>query len=220
VGENRELTVDVDPAASVRIWALELDLGGRTFDVPALPASVWFPILLEGNPLLVLDLIEDEDVDDLLLSGQVAPDELLEALTVAIEQAAGRSFHAAFVLAQVAVLQWASVSGLMAERNFNWEDRPLGAALDLIYITVAKHLDKEASARFEQLLDNPTLTSGGRRRPANRDKAMADFEALAGPKPEGVKATGARSGSARPKTRPRPRQHPQAAPSRAPRPRP
>lgn len=216
--------MEVDPAASVRIWALEIDLGGRTFDVPALPAAHWFPILLEGNPLLVLKLIEegpdDDELDDLLLSGQLAPDELLESLTVAIEQAAGRTFHASFVLAQVAALQWASVSGLLAERGFDWESRPLGAALDAIYTTVVKHLDKDALARFEQLLDTPTATAGGRRRKVSREKAMTDFEALAGPKPEGVKATAGRSGSARPKTRIRSQPPRQSGPSRAPRPRP
>jgi hypothetical protein len=215
--------MEVDPAASVRIWGIEMDLGGRTFDVPPLAASEWFPVLLSGNPLDVLKMIEDgpeDELDDLLLSGQIQPTELIEALVVAIEQAAGRSFHAAFVLAQVAALQWASVSGLLAERGFRWEEAPLGAALDAIYTIVVKHLDKDGLARFEQLLDTPTTTPGGRRRKANRDKAMADFESLAGPKPEGVKATAGRSGSERPKTRLRSQPLHQSGPSHAPRQRP
>lgn len=213
--------MDVDPAASVQCWALEIDLGGRTFDVPALPASAWFPILLDGNPLLVLTLIEDgpgdDELDDLLLSGQLGRDELMEALTVAIEQAAGRTFHAAFVLAQVAAMQWAAISGSLAERNFNWSTMPLGAALDAIYTIVAKHLDKDAQVRFEHLLDSATATPGGRRRKVNREKAAAEFEALAGPKPQGVTATASRSGSSRPKTRPRLQPRPPGAQSRAPR---
>ena len=211
--------MEVDPAASVRIWALELDLGGRTFDVPPLAASDWFPVLLSGNPLLVLKMIEDgpeDELDDLLLSGQLGSNELVEALIVAVEQAAGRSFHAAFVLAQVAALQWASVSGLLAERGFRWDEAPLGAALDAIYTIVVKHLDKDALARFERLLETPTTTPGGRRRQVNRDKAMADFEALAGPKPEGVTATAGRSGNERSKTRLRSQQPRQGGPSRAP----
>lgn len=214
--------MDVDPAASMQVWAIEIDLGGRTFDVPALPAAFWLPILLEGNPLRVLDLIEEgsEELDDLLLSGQLDPDGLVEALVVAIEQAAGRPFHAAFVLAQVAQTQWATVSGLLAERGFDWSTRPLGAALDAIYSIVAKHLKEDAVAQFHQLLDNPMSLSSGRRRRVNRDKALADFEQVAGPRPEGVKATGARSGSARPKTRPRPQPRRQAAPSSVPKRRP
>jgi hypothetical protein len=204
----------------MRIWELEIDLGGRTFDVPALPASGWFPVLLEGNPLLVLDMIEDETLDDVLLSGQVSPEELVETLLVAIEQAAGREFHAAFVLAQVAAVQWAAISGTLAERGFDWETRPLGAALDAIYAILVKSLDKEALARFQSLLDNPTGALSRRR--AGRRKQMAeDFAEIAGPKPQGgVIATAERSGNARPKTRPRPQQPRPPAPSREPRKRP
>lgn len=209
--------MNVDPAASVQVWAIEIDLGGRTFEVPALPASHWLPVLLDGNPLLVLDFIEstpvDDDVDSLILSGQVGRDELVEALVIAIEQAAGRDFHAAFVLAQVARAQWASVSGLLTERGFRWDEAPLGAALDAIYAIVVKHLDEQALTRFHQLLDNPTVVlTGQRRQRANRAQAMSDFEAMAGPKPEGVPASAARSGSARSRTRTRPRPRRQAAP--------
>jgi hypothetical protein len=209
--------MNVDPAASMRIWELEIDLGGRTFDVPALPASGWFPVLLEGNPLLVLDMIEDEALDDVLLSGQVSPEDLVEVLLVAIEQAAGRDFHAAFVLAQVAAVQWAAISGSLAERGFDWETRPLGAALDAIYAIVMKGLDKEGLARFQSLLDNPT-SSLIRRRAGRRQQATEDFASIAGPKPQGgVIATAERSGSARPKTRLRSRPPRPPAPSRAPR---
>jgi hypothetical protein len=212
--------MNVDPAASMRIWEMEIDLGGRTFDVPALPASGWFPVLLEGNPLLVLDMIEDESLDDMLLSGQVPPDELVEILLVTIEQAAGREFHAAFVLAQVAAVQWAAISGVLTERGFRWDQAPLGAALDAIYAIVVKGLDKEALARFQSLLDTPTGALA-RRRAGRRDQAVEDFASVAGPKPEGgVRATSERSGSARPKTRPRLPPRPLDAPLRAPRKRP
>jgi hypothetical protein len=208
--------MEVDPAASVQVWAIEIDLGGRTFVVPALPASHWLPVLLDGNPLLVLDLLEstpvDEDVDSLILSGQVGPAELVEALTVAVEQAAGRDFHSAFVIAQVARSQWAAVSGVLAEKGFRWDQSPLGAALDAIYAIVIKHLDEEKLTRFHHLLDNPLSVTAGRRRPADRAKAMEQFETMAGPKPEGVPATAARSGSARSRTRTRPRPRHPAAP--------
>ena len=209
--------MNVDPAASLRIWELEIDLGGRTFDVPASPASVWFPVLLSGNPLEVLDMIADEALDDVLLSGQVGPDELVETLLVAIEQAAGREFHAAFVLAQVAAVQWAAISGALAERGFDWDARPLGAALDAIYAVVVKGLDKDGLARFQSLLDNP-MGALGRRRAGRRQQALEDFSSVAGPKPQGgVIATAERSGGVRPKTQPRPQQPRPGARSRAPR---
>lgn len=211
--------MEVDPAASVQVWAIEIDLGGRTFEVPALPAAAWLPVLLDGNPLMVLDLIEstavdsdvDNDVDALILSGQVQADEIIETLTTAIEQAAGREFHCAFVIAQVARAQWPTVNGILAERGFRWNEEPLGAALDAIYSIVTKHLAEDALAKFHRLLDTPISLSPNRRRRPNREKALADFEAMAGPRPAAVPATGARSGSARSRTRTRPRpRHPAA----------
>jgi hypothetical protein len=203
--------VEVDPAASMRIWAIELDLGGRTFTVPALPAAGWFPVLLEGNPLLVLEMIEDgpadDELDTMILSGQVGAEEMTEALTLAIEQAAGRTYHCALVLAQMAALQWAAIAGVLAERGFSWEERPLGAALDAIYAVVCQRLDKDGLDKFQQLLDNPMATKGGRRRKVSRDQAMSDFAAMAGPPPsQGARATGERSGNARSRTRTRPQQ--------------
>jgi hypothetical protein len=198
----------VDPAASMRIWAIELDLGGRTFTVPALPAAGWFPVLLEANPLLILEMIEDgpgnDALDAMILSGQLGAEEMVETLTLAVEQAAGRTYHAALVLAQIAALRWADVAGILAERGFSWEERPLGAALDAIYAVVCQRMDKDALAKFQQLLDNPMTTKGGRRRKASREQAMSDFAAMAGPPPfGGVRATGERSGSERPRTQTR-----------------
>jgi hypothetical protein len=209
--------MDVDPIASMRIWAIEIQLGGRTFDVPALPAADWFPVLMAGDPSQILDLLrsdplDSENLDELLLTGAVAGADLGQALVDAIEEVAGRSFHAAFVLASVAAANWPSINGRLAERGFRWDLMPLGAALDAIYSIVTNGLDKDPREKFLRLLDNETLT-GGRPRAHNREKVTAEFETIAGPKPTGgLRASGAPSDSARPKTRPRPQPRPQDAP--------
>jgi len=200
--------VEVDPAASLQLWAVEIELGGRTFEVPALPASAWFPVLVEGDPLRVLDLIpssldgDGPDVDEMILSGEVSGEDLVNALVDAIEEVAGRDFHAAFVLATMAHTQWPLIGGLMAQSGFLWDAAPIGAALDAIYAVVSAHLKEDARQRFEALLNTPTLIPG-RRRPAARERALDEFESMAGPKPEGVRSSGAPSDNARPRTRPR-----------------
>lgn len=204
--------MQVDPAASVRLWAIEIDLAGRTVEIPPLPASHWLPILLDGNPLMVLDLVDGPEgdlVDELILAGGVQANELVDALIAAIEQAAGRPFHTALVLAQVARVQWPSISGLLAEKGFRWDEAPLGAALDAVYTIVAKHLKAEQLARFEVLLNTPVVIQGQRRRRVDREQVMEQFESLAGPRPAGVRATGAPSDNARPKTRRSSRTSPQ-----------
>ncbi len=214
--------MEVDPAASMRCWAIELELGGRTYDVPALPAVDWWPILTSGDLSQILDLVvsspEDPfNLDDFLLTTELDQSELGEVLTDALEAAAGRSLHVSMVLATVATMHWASINGALVRRGFRWEDQPLGAALDAIYAEVTSRLDEEALGKFEALLEDESVSQPGKKRTAS-EKVRSEFEAMAGPRPTtGVVATGEQSGNARPKTQPRPRQLPQGGPSGAPR---
>lgn len=202
--------MDVDPLASMRCWAIEIELGGRTYEVPALPAVEWWPVLVSADLGQILDFVTSSpddplNLDDLLLTGEVSKDELAEALTDALEEAAGRSFHVAFVLATVAASQWPTVNGALVRAGFRWDEQPLGAALDGIYAVVTERLEKDNLDKFLAILANESLTtSGGRKRGRSREKVMDEFETVAGPKPTtGVVATGARSDSERPRTRPR-----------------
>lgn len=218
--------MEVDPLASMRCWAIELELGGRTYEVPALPAVDWWPVLVSAEISRILDFIESSpedpfNLDDLLLEGAFTTAELTQALTDALEEAAGRSFHAAFVLATVATTQWAAINGAMVQGGFRWDEQPLGAALDAIYAVVTSRLNEDALKKFLALLDNEALTASGKPTARQRAKVENEFEAMAGPKPTtGVVATGERSGSGRPKTQPRLQRPRQGGRSGAPRQRP
>lgn len=215
--------MDVDPLASMRCWAIGIELGGREFEIPALPAVDWWPVLASGDLGLILDFIvstpdDPGNVDELLLSGALTAEELGQALTDTIEEAAGRSLHAAIVLATVANAQWAAIGGELAQTGFRWDEQPLGAALDAIYATITAWLEKDDLAKFLALLENEGLTKG---KPSARQRARveAEFESMAGPRPTtGVVATSERSGSERPRTRPRPQPRRQGGRSAAPRP--
>jgi hypothetical protein len=201
--------VDVDPLASMQCWAIDVELGGRVFQIPALPAADWWPVLAGGDLSKILDfLMSDDDLDQLLITGEVGGKQLSQALTDVIEEVAGRSFHAALVLTIVAQNQWPLVSGNLAQRGFRWDVMPLGAALDAIYAMVVTNMEDEPRRKFIALLDNEALTSRGKR-PSTRQRAavVTEFETLAGPKPTaGLTATAELSGSARPKTRRQPQQ--------------
>jgi hypothetical protein len=213
--------MDVEPLASMRCWPIEITLGGRTFDVPALPAVDWWPVLTSGDVGMILDFVEsspddDLDLDDLLLEGAVTRAEIGEALVDALETTAGRSMHAATVLVSVANMHWATVNGALTRRGFRWADQPLGAALDAVYAEIVDRMDKEALDKFLALLDNEALTTG-KPTPRQRNNSASEFESMAGPKPTGgAISTGGPSGSGRPKTRTRPRPPRQDAPSTEP----
>lgn len=202
----------------MRCWEIELELGGRTYTVPALSAVDWWPILVNLDLMGVLEQIEGEDdLDDRLLSGEVTLAELHEATRDTIEAAAGRSLHAAYVLAVTAEQGWSRINGEMTARGFRWEDAPLGAALDAIYATVLGMFQKQEELDgWLRVLNDESLTAPGKKRTAS-EQAKSEFESMAGPRPTGgVRSTGGPSGSARPRTRTRPRPPRQAAPSGAP----
>lgn len=212
--------MDVDPAASMRIWAVEFELGGRIFEVPALPAADWFPLLVQGDTMAVINLIRESepdpeqpeapDLDEMILNGQVTVADLEEAVIEIIEQVSGRSLNATLALVQIAQALWTRVvGGELARCGFRWDEVSLGTALDAIYTVVMGRLKPEAAQRFQAIIDSSPGDPGQRRRP-NRQKAMAEFEEMAGPKPQPVKATAGPSGGGRPRTRPRPPQRPQA----------
>jgi len=210
--------VDVDPLASMRCWAIELELGGRTYDVPALSAVDWWPVLTSGDPSRILDFVvstpdDPFNLDDLLLDGEIDATELGEALIDALEAAAGRTVFTSMVLARVASTAWASINGALVKRGFRWEGQPLGAALDAVYAEVTGRLGEKELAKFLALLEN----EGGKKRQPT-EAVLNEFESMAGPRPTaGAVATGGPSDNARPKTRPRPRPPRPAAPSAAPR---
>lgn len=206
--------MEVDPAASMRVWAVELELGDRTYEVPPMPAADWYDLLVDGNLLGLLDLIEDDDLTEAILAGRVTSDELTEKLGQVVEHAAGRPLGAALALLQAARVTWSVIGGELARGGFRWDQAPLGAALDAVYTTVMAALKPEGRRRFQALLDSEAGAParpgpGGRRRRVNRDRAMADFETMAGPRPS--PATAAPSAGGRPRTPRRPRPHPRAA---------
>lgn len=207
----------------MRCWAIEIELGGRTFDVPALTAVDWWPVLTSTDLTEILDFVvstpEDPfNLDDLLLDGGLSQTDLQTALTDALETAAGRSRHVAFVLATVANQFWASINGALVRRGFRWEGAPLGAALDAVYAEVTGRLEKDELAKFEGVLEDESLTRPGKKRQPSK-AVLSEFEQMAGPRPtSGAVATDGQSGNARPKTQPRLRRPRQGGQSGAPRP--
>jgi hypothetical protein len=201
----------------MRCWAIELELGGRVYEIPALPAVDWWPVLSAADTSMVLDLVTSSDLDERLLAGEVDGASLVETCRDAVEEAAGRSFHASVILAYTAESQWPVINGRLAQRGFRWDQQPLGAALDAIYSIVAEALEKDPLEKFLALLDNEALTQPGKKRQTPK-RIVNEFETMAGPRPTGgVKSTGGPSGSGRPKTQPRLQPPRQPARSGAPR---
>ncbi len=212
--------MDVDPVASMRCWAIVLELGGREFEIPARPAADWWPVLASGDLFAILDFVvsssdDPDSLDSMLLDGRTGTEELTQALLDTVEEISGRAPQAAIMLAMAGEMAWAMVGGHLAQTGFRWDKQPIGAALDAVYSIIVSALEKEPREKFLAALSKTEL---GR---IDREKALSDFEAIAGPRPaprpRPGRSTAEPSGDAPPRTPRPPRQLRRAARSSAPR---
>lgn len=209
--------MEVDPAASMRCWAIDIDLGGRTFEVPALPAADWWPIVRDPDRLLTLPWRptdgERVELDDWLLQGETSLGDIGALITDTIADIAGRSFHAAYLLALLADQHWPVIGAEIVKTGFRWDVQPIGAALDLIYSIILSILPEKTDdgrrprEEFLQMLNTDPTDKGV------SSKAVEDFEAMAGPRPTGrASATAGQYAGERPRTQQRRPQPLPAAP--------
>lgn len=172
----------VDPLASLQCWEIDFTAGGQTYTIPALPASEWWPVLSSGDPLEVLSLLpgnEGQGMEDLLLAGKLGGEQLSEALQQAVEEAAGRSMHAAYVLAYVAGMHWPVINGQLMRSGLRWDVMPLGAMLDAVHSLLVESLPEEGRGTFLAELEKGEPAEDREIVKA----AKAAFEDIAGPKP-------------------------------------
>lgn len=209
--------MNVDPAASMRCWAVDVEIGGAVHTIPALPAADWWPVLAGETPPFDL-LPAGHDIDDLLIDGKIDSGELASAFRDAIEQACGRSQEEAVTIAAVAAGAWSWVGGRMALAGFRWDVMPISAALDALHAIFMEHLNDEGRKKYEAL-----LAQAGPKQ-LDRAAAISEFEELAGPRPAPapLRSSAAPSGSPPPRTRqpsqPPRRRGPSGAPSLPPAP--
>jgi hypothetical protein len=205
----------------MRCWAITVEIGGREFEIPALPAADWWPVITDATAMALVDILKSSaDLDAMLLDGRTDAAELTEVTMDAIGEATGRTFHAAFVLVTVAGMHWPVIGGILAQKGFRWDIMPIGAALDAVYAIVAGNMkDDAARDKFDLLLDNDTLTKPGKKREPSK-RVLTEFEGMAGPMPAPAplpgKSSAEPSESPRPRTRTRPRQTLQADQSEPP----
>jgi hypothetical protein len=221
--------VNVDPLASMRCWAISVELGGREFELPPLPAVDWWPVITTGDITGVLDLLKSADtgspadLDTMILDGEVTGAELSSVMADALQEATGRTVHASFVLATLATSAWPTIGGQLALSGFRWDVAPIGAALDAIYSVIVGGLEEKNREKFLAMLENDSLSQAGKKR-APSQRVVEEFESMAGPRPAPAplpgKASGAPSDSPRTRTPRQPRQPRQGGRSVAPKPQP
>lgn len=188
--------MNVDPAASMRCWEVDVEIGERVYTIPALPAADWWPVLA-GDASAIELLPAGIDLEDLLIDGEIESGELESAFRDALEETCGRTLEEAGVIAGMALGMWAWVGGKLSLAGFRWDVMPLGAALDAIHAVLMENLSEDGQKRYEQLLN------GAAPKQLDRAAAISSFEELAGPRPRPapLRSTAAPSGDQPARTR-------------------
>ena len=143
----------LDPMAVVRCWAIDVDVGGATYTIPALPASEWLLAVLGALSDVVPGLLtRPDELDDQLIDGHLG-EECRTAAREAITAASGTTWWTATRLAQAATQT--AIGWELTSRGVDPTRLPFAAYLGAVYRTGQKLMDEQGRARWDWELDKP-----------------------------------------------------------------
>lgn len=150
----------VDPEATLKAWQVDVDIGGRTYTIPAMPARDWLLAVLHlpGGlagpiPRVVPGLIPDDDLADAIADGSVTSEECTQAARDAVAAAAGMKWWIALRLAHSCVGE--AIGAELLAAGVDPATRPFAAYLLAGYRTATRHAADVDLARIDSELDAP-----------------------------------------------------------------
>lgn len=149
--------LEFDPIASMRIWAVEVDLGPHVARIPPTCAADWLPTLMRMDVMGVLDLVEGLDVEDSLIDGEITTIQARDAAVKLLESAAGRTAWTTLALVSLATRYWGSVGADLMRVSVKFDQISLSAALDAIYGSLCKGMDEKGIRRLNVTLERAPL---------------------------------------------------------------
>jgi hypothetical protein len=155
-----------DALAALKIWALEVELGGDTFVVPPRPAADWFlAILDEDVPLPLIPGLMDDDAEeriaDLLLDGVITADLVVTRSRELLTAAAGRPWWEADRLIRSSGNSWHIIGGELTRLGVDLGAVSLAAALNAIYVVCVRTMDEKERNKFDIDLRMPPIGVDG-----------------------------------------------------------
>lgn len=176
-----------DALSALRIWALEVELGGGTFVVPPHPAVDWFVAILEEDtplPLIpgMMGADAEDRITDLLLDGDVDPELIAVRSRELLTAAAGRPWWEADRLIRSAAASWHIIGGELTRLGVDLAAVSLAAALNAIYVVCVRTMDEKERNKFDIDLRLPPIGVEGVKAEELYDQRAAEsaFTALMG----------------------------------------
>lgn len=149
--------VQIDPAATLAQWAIDVDIGDQSYTIPGLPASEWLLAVLGGSWMdIVPGLLDDESgdrLDERIISGAIAFDDLVGPARDALAAASGTRWWTAARLAQASADTW--LGHELQLRGLDPARMPFAAWLAGAYRAATRALDDPKRMQLDMELDRP-----------------------------------------------------------------
>lgn len=158
-----------DPIWSLQPWPTVVELGGRSFEIPALTATDWLVYLMQPEPdveALILDLFVD--IDELLMAETITLDDLYDAVLLLISTVSARPWWVSLRLINVARNSWAILGPMMLE-TLDASHASISAWLDVLMIKALNSMDPKDTTLFTSQLEAPPPSE-------QSEDPMDDFE--------------------------------------------
>lgn len=150
--------MDIDALPSLRCWAVEVDIAGETYRIPALPAADWLIAISASFTRVVPGMLEGdiESLLDRIAYGDVLYSEIRDASRDAISQVTGMKWWAAARLIYYLGGHWGTVGGALLSRGVDLSRHSIGAALTSTYrILLENCKDEQERRKLDFELERP-----------------------------------------------------------------
>ena len=174
----------IDATASLRVWAVTVDIGGRRYRIPPRPAAAWLGAIGATSlsrivPGMLEDVEAGESLLDDLLTGEIPVVDWQDAAHDAIATVTGMKWWTASRLTHYLLDSWGILGGAVLARGLDPAVAPVGAVLTLTYRILLENCKDESERRKLDLeLDKPP-TGVPISQMYDAQQASANFMALA-----------------------------------------
>lgn len=174
----------MDALAALRCWPIHVELAGREFTIPPVPAADWFIAILGEKPLPIvpgmLPKEQEEEVAELIVNGEVDLKDLTQAARDALEVASGWRWWEADRLIRSAGAQWKIIGGELTRTGVDLHTQPLGAVLGTLYVLAVRNLDEQKRQQVDFQISRPPAELAEEEREAIAEQMFLDLLAEAG----------------------------------------
>lgn len=151
--------VNTDLSWSLRCWPVTVTVAGQDFPIAAMPATDWIMAIIgmEDDVLGVLSaLLSEEDSEDLLdvmLTGNVDPEDLVNVTMDLVTQVGARPWWVTLRLVGLVRQSWDTIGAELTYRGVDPDRLSFAAWLDVLLLVTMRMMDPKETTMFAMKLE-------------------------------------------------------------------